>query len=133
MIQWATRPRRAAEFDRERILDEIVSSQNTDGGFSLSKGESDIDITAMALQAIAPYYNDFSRDDVRKSVDKAVEYLSGKQDSSGTFGSAEADSQVVIALCSLGIDPEADSRFCEKCRPFDRPAFLSEQRRWIFT
>ena len=29
-----------AEFDRERILDEIVSSQNTDGGFSLSKGES---------------------------------------------------------------------------------------------
>lgn len=100
-----------AEFDRERILDEIVSSQNTDGGFSLSKGESDIDITAMALQAIAPYYNDFSRDDVRKSVDKAVEYLSGKQDSSGTFGSAEADSQVVIALCSLGIDPEADSRF----------------------
>lgn len=100
-----------AEFGRERILDEIVSSQNTDGGFSLSKGESDIDITAMALQAIAPYYNDFSRDDVRKSVGKAVEYLSGKQDSSGTFGSAEADSQVVIALCSLGIDPEADSRF----------------------
>lgn len=100
-----------AEFDRERILDEIVSSQNTDGGFSLSKGESDIDITAMALQAIAPYYNDFSRDDVRKNVDKAVEYLSGKQDSSGTFGNAEADSQVVIALCSLGIDPEADSRF----------------------
>lgn len=40
-----------------------------------------------------------------------MEYLSGKQDSSGTFGSAEADSQVVIALCSLGIDPEADSRF----------------------
>ena len=100
-----------AEFDRERILDEIVSSQNADGGFSLSKGESDIDITAMALQAIAPYYNDFSRDDVRKSADKAVEYLSGKQDSSGTFGSAEADSQVTIALCSLGIDPEADSRF----------------------
>ena len=100
-----------AEFDRERILDEIVSSQNTDGGFSLSKSESDIDITAMALQAIAPYYNDFSRDDVRKSADKAVEYLSGKQDSSGTFGSAEADSQVTIALCSLGIDPEADSRF----------------------
>ena len=100
-----------AEFDRGRILDEIVSSQNTDGGFSLSKGESDIDITAMALQAIAPYYNDFSRDDVRKSADKAVEYLSGKQDSSGTFGSAEADSQVTIALCSLGIDPEADSRF----------------------
>lgn len=100
-----------AEFDRERILDEIVSSQNTDGGFSLSKGESDIDITAMALQAIAPYYNDFSRDDVRKSADKAVEYLSGKQGSSGTFGSAEADSQVTIALCSLGIDPEADSRF----------------------
>ena len=100
-----------AEFDRERILDKIVSSQNTDGGFSLSKGESDIDITAMALQAIAPYYNDFSRDDVRKSVDKAVEYLSGKQDSSGTFGSAEADSQVVIALCSLGIAPEADNRF----------------------
>ena len=59
-----------AEFDRERILDEIVSSQNTDGGFSLSKGESDIDITAMALQAIAPYYNDFPVTMLEKALTK---------------------------------------------------------------
>lgn len=100
-----------AVFDRERIISEIVSAQNSDGGFSLSKGESDIDITAMALQALSVYYNDFSRDDVRKSVDKAVEYLSGKQGSDGSFGNAEADAQVIIALCDLGIDPEEDSRF----------------------
>lgn len=100
-----------AFFDRERIISEIVSAQNSDGGFSLSKGESDIDITAMALQALSVYYNDFSRDDVRKSVDKAVEYLSGKQGSDVSFGNAEADAQVIIALCDLGIDPEEDSRF----------------------
>lgn len=100
-----------AVFDRERIISEIVSAQNSDGGFSLSKGESDIDITAMALQALSVYYNDFSRDDVRKSVDKAVAYLSGKQGSDGSFGNAEADAQVIIALCDLGIDPEEDSRF----------------------
>ena len=100
-----------AVFDRERIISEIVSAQNSDGGFSLSKGESDIDITAMALQALSVYYNDFSRDDVRKSVDKAVAYLSGKQGSDGSFGNAEADAQVIIALCDLGIDPETDSRF----------------------
>lgn len=100
-----------AVFDRERIISEIVSAQNSDGGFSLSKGESDIDITAMALQALSVYYNDFSRDDVRKSVDKAVAYLSGKQGSDGSFGNAEADAQVFIALCDLGIDPEEDSRF----------------------
>lgn len=108
-----------AVFDRERIISEIVSAQNSDGGFSLSKGESDVDITAMALQALSVYYNDFSRDDVRKSVDKdvrksvdkAVEYLSGKQGSDGSFGNAEADAQVIIALCDLGINPETDSRF----------------------
>lgn len=100
-----------AVFDRERIIREIISAQNSDGGFSLSKGESDIDITAMALQALSVYYNDFSRDDVRKSVDKAVEYLSVKQGSDGSFGNAEADAQVIIALCDLGIDPDTDSRF----------------------
>lgn len=100
-----------AVFDRKRIISEIVSAQNSDGGFSLSKGESDIDITAMALQALSVYYNDFSRDDVRKSVDKAVEYLSVKQGSDGSFGNAEADAQVIIALCDLGIDPDTDSRF----------------------
>lgn len=100
-----------AAFDRERIISEIISAQNSDGGFSLSKGESDIDITAMALQALSVYYNDFSRDDVRKSVDKAVEYLSVKQGSDGSFGNAEADAQVIIALCDLGIDPDTDSRF----------------------
>ncbi|WP_294448697.1 prenyltransferase/squalene oxidase repeat-containing protein [uncultured Ruminococcus sp.] len=100
-----------AAFDRERIISEIISAQNSDGGFSLSKGESDIDITAMALQALSVYYNDFSRDDVRKSVDKAVEYLSVKQGSDGSFGNAEADAQVIIALCDLGIDPDTDRRF----------------------
>ncbi|MCQ2500260.1 MAG: terpene cyclase/mutase family protein, partial [Lachnospiraceae bacterium] len=116
-----------AKYTREAILEHIVSMQEEDGGFGLMKGGSDVDITAMVLQALAPYqhntvqYLDRDTFPVRISdvTDKALSYLSSMQQKDGGYKSSdvsnsESCSQVIIALCSLGIDPETDSRFIKE-------------------
>lgn len=41
---------------RQALIRKIIAAQNSDGGFSLSAAaDSDVDVTAMALQALAPY------------------------------------------------------------------------------
>lgn len=111
--------------DRESMIAAILEAQQEDGGFCLSKdseGSSDIDITAMALTALAPYRN--RSDEVSDAVDAALGYLSGKQQPDGGFasglygggeetdgGSSESCAQVLTALCTLGIDVGRDARF----------------------
>ena len=46
-----------AFYTRDDIILEILRQQLPDGGFALSGGIADPDITAMALQALAPYRN----------------------------------------------------------------------------
>lgn len=98
---------------REKYIEEILSRQCADGAFSLSKnGESDVDITAMALCALSKYTE---RPTVRNAVDKAVAYLSEIQMSDGGFasygeGNCESAVQVIIGLTSLGIGLD-DERF----------------------
>ena len=102
---------------------ELCSLQCADGGFSLSGATGDVDVTAMVLSALAPHYT-ASADGigseeetaVRDSVTKAVSFLSASQLPNGGFQSYGADncesaSQVIIALCGLGIDPATDPRF----------------------
>jgi Rieske Fe-S protein len=107
---------------RENLIDTILAARNGDGGWSVTTGESsssDVDMTAMALQALAPYYRDASHPkhaEVKAAVDKALELLSGKQDDNGGFSSwgtsnSESIAQVITALTSLGIDPDKDERF----------------------
>ena len=108
-----------ARYSREDIVSGILAGQTEEGGFGLSDGSSDVDITAMALQALAC---DVSlREDVRGSVDRALTWLSAQQNKTGDFSawgasSAESTAQVVIALCSLGIDPRTDTRFVKEGR-----------------
>lgn len=116
---------------REGLLEKIISSQIKDGGFNLTSidQQSDVDMTAMALQALAPYYNSEktyryvqqgTKQDqvksVRQVVEEALQFLSSSQQESGGFTSwgsenSESCSQVLIALTSLGIDPGNDQRF----------------------
>ena len=51
-------PDAAVQATREGYVDEILSRQNTDGGWGLAGGPSDVDLTAMALQALAKYRGD---------------------------------------------------------------------------
>lgn len=102
------------KWSRDSLIETILSAQNTDGGFALEPGkESNIDVTAMVLQAFSAYQD---RASVKTASDKALSYLSQVQNADGgytLFGdeNSESVSQVILALTSLGIDPKADSRF----------------------
>ena len=101
---------------RQLYIDEILSRQLNDGGWNLSdkggNGQSDPDITGMALQALAKYQ---SQSTVKTATDKALTCLSNMQDNRGGYASWETSNsesvvQVIVALCELGIDLN-DSRF----------------------
>ena len=99
---------------REKLIQVILDAQLTDGGWTLSGAKADPDMTAMAIQALAPYYK--TNETVKAAVDKALDVLSGLQQGDGGFGSwgtinSESCAQVIVALTALGIDPTADSRF----------------------
>ena len=100
-----------ARYSRQDMLDAIVTAQLPEGGFSLGSGEMDVDITAMALQALAPYQEQYP-----EVIDAALNALSSAQLPTGGFESwgaqsSESCAQVLLALCELNIDPETDARF----------------------
>ena len=100
-----------ARYSRQDMIDAIVSAQLPEGGFSLGGGEMDVDITAMALQALAPYQEQYP-----EVIDAALNVLSAAQLPSGgleSWGaqSSESCAQVLLALCELDVDPETDERF----------------------
>lgn len=95
-----------AKWNRNELVDEILEYQSKgEKGFSWSgKGaKADIDGTAMAIQALAPYYK--SNENVKTAVDEALKYLQGKMNSNCQFGDSEKASQVIISLAALGKDP----------------------------
>lgn len=99
-----------ARYTREALVARILEQQEPDGGFGLVAGTPDVDITAMALQALAPY------DEAAEAVDAALTWLSGQMADDCTFSaygavSAESVSQVLLALAALGLDPQSDVRF----------------------
>ena len=99
---------------REKLIQVILDAQLPNGGWNLSGENADTDMTAMAIQALAPYYK--TNETVKAAVDKALEALSTMQRNDGGFGSwgtvnSESCAQVVVALTALGIDPATDSRF----------------------
>ena len=99
---------------REILIDYILRTRLSDGGWALTGTTSDADMTAMALIALAPYYDGDS--EVKAAVDEALECLSDMQLStggymSGSVATAESCAQVIEALTALGIDPASDSRF----------------------
>ncbi|MEW8994993.1 InlB B-repeat-containing protein [Clostridium sp.] len=100
----------------EVLIDYILSNQKSDGGWNLSGKSGDVDLTGMTLQALAPYYNKEGREKVTVAINKALSFLSKNQLEDGGFATSgvetsESNAQVITALCSLGIDPEADQRF----------------------
>lgn len=93
------------------LLTAILSKQQSDGSWKTSDEDDvgDVDMTAMALQALAPYYNN-SSEEVDDAVDKALTWLSA-QYKAGKYTTSESCAQVVVALSALGIDANTDPRF----------------------
>lgn len=119
------------EDSREDMVSALLSNQQADGGFSLAgNSQSDVDITGMALTALAPYYNSEAKYDVEKDSNKsqmkvseainhALEFLSKEQSKTGGFSNGgvenpESITQVLIGLTFLGIDPLSDERFIKE-------------------
>ncbi|MBQ9069431.1 MAG: hypothetical protein IJ131_10330 [Eggerthellaceae bacterium] len=121
--EWPTE----ARYSEDAVVSELLSCQDEAGGFGLSPGGESTDITAMALQALAFYYGDAGvanrsalSDETASKVDTAVghaiDYLSAAQNADGCYDmdgvySSDTCSQVILALCALGIDPATDERF----------------------
>ncbi len=101
-------------FTVAEVVDKLLSMKLADGGWALTGEHADVDVTAMTVQALAPYYN--SDENVRAAVDGALDLLSAKQNDGGDYSSygmlnSESTAQVITALSSLGIDSAADTRF----------------------
>ncbi|WP_339317531.1 S-layer homology domain-containing protein [Paenibacillus sp. FSL R10-2734] len=96
------------------ILDKEVKKGTADaGGWALGVTKADFDMTGMAIQALAPYY---TREDVKDAVDRAITWLSTNQNIQGGFTgmfgtSSESIAQVIVALTSVGINPQTDPKF----------------------
>lgn len=121
---------------REMYIEHILCRQNPDGGWSLGDTESDVDITAMCLRALAKYR---VRQEITLSCNRGVEFLSKAQNKNGSFSSwnaqtSESIMQTIMALCALGISIE-DSRFVKSGRTLMSAlqSYMSENGAFLHT
>lgn len=99
---------------REKLIEQILKSQLADGGWTLDGTKAEADMTAMAIQSLTPYYA--KREDVKASVDKAIQCLSAMQGVDGGFdnwgtSNVESVAQVIIAFSGLDRKLLEDERF----------------------
>ena len=100
----------ASQASREGLIDHLLAAELSGrrlGARAVPPPTSDI--TAMALQALAPYQD---QSEVAAATQRALTVLSAAESADGGFASCvESTSQVIIALTALGIDPAGDPRF----------------------
>ena len=90
----------------QKLIDYLIEKQTAKGGWGFNTTTPYIDYTGMAVTALAPYYN--TNDDVKTAVNTALDLMSESLES---VNSPESFSQILTALCALGINPETDARF----------------------
>ena len=101
-------PDAAVQATRQMYVDELLTRELPDGGWTLTGGEPDVDITAMTLQALAKYRE-------QPEVEAGLAVLSSLQEQDGgytSWGSSNSESvaQVIVALMELGVSLD-DARF----------------------
>ncbi|MBQ9695717.1 MAG: terpene cyclase/mutase family protein [Oscillospiraceae bacterium] len=104
-------------YTADQVADMLLTLQYPDGGWALFGDYGDIDVTAMTLQALAPFVP--YRGDVQAAADRGIAFLAERQQEDGgykSFGTANAEStaQVLCALSALGIDCNTDPRFIKE-------------------
>ena len=97
---------------RELYVGELLRREIPDGGWALTGGTPDADVTAMALQALAKYRE---QPEVEAAVERGLAVLSSLQEPDGGYASwgssnSESVAQVIVALTELGV-PLDDERF----------------------
>lgn len=104
----------AEQTTRELLIAYLLERQLPDGGWSYFGEDPEADMTAMVLQALAPYCEE--DETIKEAVEKGIACLSELQTPTGGYTSSdeltgESAAQVIVALTALGIDPGSDSRF----------------------
>ena len=109
---------------RAAWIDLLIDKQQSNGNWPIYNPDQEndgsgsqlggVDVCAMALQALAPYYLDagefnrlgtaHSHEDLQSAVKKALDFLSTSQNSTGGYGSSESSAQVIVALAALKKD-----------------------------
>lgn len=112
-----TAPDGKRQTTRDALIDAILESEISGGGWALSGSVPDVDMTAMALTSLSPYRG--ARADAAAAIERGLSILSSLQGEGGGYGDAgsatsESCAQVVVALASLGIDPASDERFAKE-------------------
>ena len=112
---------------RKKFITELLEYQKESGGFCIDNSlDPEVDITAMAVQALAPYYKEdkckkekLDAQKMKESIDAAVKWLAAQESDDAEFlydniASSESISQVILALCALERDPGKDETFTKK-------------------
>ena len=103
----------SARYTNAQLACALAALQAPDGGWSLQGTYGDADVTAMTLQALAPYQ---SQPEIAPAVQNGINFLANTQLPSGAYQSygaenPESTAQVWLALSCLGIDALNDPRF----------------------
>lgn len=90
------------------LVDAILAAQGEDG--SWTEYGMTLDTTANAIAGLSFYAGESAVD---QAIEKGVAYLSAElaKSTNGSYGNANTDAMVVVALASAGIDPSTDVRF----------------------
>ncbi|BDR63658.1 prenyltransferase/squalene oxidase repeat-containing protein [Clostridium tetani] len=115
-----------ATWNREKLVNAILDKQCDDGGWAFFGSNGDPDMTGMAMTALAPYKKgkkvlELDNAKVNSAVNEAVEFLSDMQNATGGFESwgtvnSESCAQVIMGLCTNGIDAGKDKKFVKNGR-----------------
>lgn len=131
-----------------RYINDILGAQQEDGGIAPDpataarnggksgpgtknvREKSDIDISAMALQALSirnhPGPN--HKKAIRKANARIIRYLSEHQKGDGSYGNAESTAQVIIALSMCGRKPDAARDFIKNGHTLSDGLMLFKQK-----
>ena len=85
------------------IVDKLLTFQTESGGFGLFDTETaDVDMTAICVQALAPYKN---KTDVAEAIEKAIGFLADTISEDWDYDdNPNTTAQVLLAISALGID-----------------------------
>ena len=81
------------------LVNFLLQSELSGGGWALIGSNPDSDITGMALQALAPYYHKDGYENVTAAIDRALAVLSNMQNNDGGYSTMGVETEESCAQC----------------------------------
>ena len=101
-----------ANLSEQALVNKILDVQHADGGFAWSGSGTDVDTTAMAICALAPYEGEY--EGVSEAINSALKALLAIQEEDGGFAdntgaeNANSTAYAVLALCAADVNPATE-------------------------